>query len=160
MSDTNVDVRLLQARLAKLEAERAVEKTLKKPIKKSKKDGEPPHISSMSDLTREEIAAQIAAAEARGDTKIVRIEGKMDLVLLKLDASIAGSEAIRRDVKDSERSLKANAWVIFAAIIGVVAIIATVGPLLFDLGTKHDEALTKKVQEQLRVLQQGAKPQQ
>jgi hypothetical protein len=91
----------------------------------------------------------IAAAEARTDTKIVRLEGKMDLVLSKLNDSIAGSESIRRDVKESERALKANAWVIFGALIVVIGIVITVAPVILDFGFKLREAVTKEVQEQV-----------
>ena len=91
---------------------------------------------------------KIAAAEARTDTKIARLEGKMDLVLTKLDASIAGSESIRREVKDSEKAVRANAWVIFGALVVVIGILYTVAPVILDLGFKWREAITKEVQEQ------------
>lgn len=118
------------------------------------------------------VDAKIAAAEARGDTKSMRLEGKLDLVLLKLDSNDrkldtynATAEAIRREVKDSERAVRANGWVIFAAIsgliVGVVAIIATVGPFLFEQGAKQDEITTRKVHEEFQkfIQQPPVKPQ-
>jgi hypothetical protein len=57
--------------------------------------------SKMSDISREEIKAHIDASEARGETKIARLEGKLDLVLSRLN-----------DVNENVRSSKANQWVI------------------------------------------------
>jgi hypothetical protein len=113
------------------------------------------------------VDAKIGKSAAETETKIARLEGKLDLVLLKLDAGDkkldaynATAEAIRREVKDSERAVRANGWVIFAAIsgliIGVVAIVATVGPFLFEQGAKQDELATRKANEALqRFIQQS-----
>jgi hypothetical protein len=106
----------------------------------------------MATPTREEINAEIAAAEARTDTKIVRLEGKIDLVISKLDAANTINAAIRQEVRDSGRAVIANAWVIFAAMVGIVAIVATVGPMIFDLGIRTREANTKDIQERLPTL--------
>jgi hypothetical protein len=106
----------------------------------------------MATPTREEINAEIAAAEARTDTKIVRLEGKIDLVISKLDAANTINAAIRQEVRDSRRAVIANAWVIFAAMVGIVAIVATVGPMIFDLGMRTREAISKDIQERLPTL--------
>jgi hypothetical protein len=108
--------------------------------------------AEMATPTREEINAEIAAAEARTDTKIVRLEGKIDLVISKLDAANIINAAIRQEVRDSRRAVIANAWVIFAAMVGIVAIVATVGPMIFDLGMRTREAITKEIQERLPTL--------
>ncbi len=47
----------------------------------------------MSDPVTQATDAKIAAAEARTDTKIVRLEGKIDLVLEKLDSNAAAAAA-------------------------------------------------------------------
>jgi hypothetical protein len=81
----------------------------------------------MADQTREEIDAKIAAAEARGDTKIARLESKIDLVLTKLD-----------DVTKDYRSLRANIWtaglIIIVVIIAVIIAVAALFSAFFNVG--------------------------
>ena len=72
-------------------------------------------------------AAEIAAAEARTDTKIARLEGKLDLVLESVRSS-------RDEARDNRRAVIANAWVIFGALIVVIGIIVTVAPAILDFG--------------------------
>jgi hypothetical protein len=103
----------------------------------------------MSDPTREEIKAEIAAAEARGDTKIARMEGKLDLVLSKLDHSNEYFTQVRTDIADSRRAGIANAWVIFGALVVVIGILVTVAPVIFDMGFKWRETITKEVQDRI-----------
>jgi hypothetical protein len=107
---------------------------------------EPPSTGDdMSGPTREEIKAEIGTAEARTDTKIARLEGKMDIVIIKLDAVNESTLAMRRDVKDSERAIKANAWVIFAALAAIlIGLIATI-PAIFDWGFKMREVIDKEI---------------
>ena len=71
--------------------------------------------------TREEIQAKIEASDARTDTKIVRMEGKLDLVLQTLQST-------RDEARDNRRAIIANAWVIFAALVAIVGILAAVAP--------------------------------
>jgi hypothetical protein len=87
-------------------------------------------------------AAEIAAAEARTDTKIVRLEGKLDLVINKIDSA-------DRNVLESRRAVIANAWVIAGVMAVVIGIVATIFPVFFDLGMKSREAITKEIQEQM-----------
>src|SRR6266446_2917924 len=86
--------------------------------------------------TSDELAkANIAAAEARTDTKIARMEGKLDLVLTKLDATAnhANSEfvqignrltEVRNDVRADYAATRTNLWVVFAGIMGLIVAIA------------------------------------
>lgn len=86
--------------------------------------------------------AKIAAAEARGETRIARLEGKLDLVL----------EAVRNssnDARDNRRAIIANGWVIFGAIVVVLGILITVAPVIFDMGFKWRETISKEVQERV-----------
>lgn len=76
--------------------------------------------------------SEIAAAEARTDTKIVRLEGKLDLVLSKLDAYNTNVGEVRRDVSESRRAVITNAWVICATIVAVIIGLAAISPALID----------------------------
>jgi hypothetical protein len=101
--------------------------------------------------------AEIAAAEARTDTKIARLEGKLDLVLSKLDAVSENTIATRREVKDSERAVKANAWVIGIGMLAVIIALLFGLPSIFDLGMKQRDTIVKEVQEQLQKQEQPPK---
>jgi hypothetical protein len=99
----------------------------------------------MSDPSREEIQAKIEASEARNDTKIARLEGKLDLVLQTLQSS-------RDEARDNRRAIIANGWVIFGALIVVIGIVITVAPAVFDLGFRLRESITKEVQDRIPEL--------
>ena len=93
----------------------------------------------MTNPTREEIQAQIAASEARGETKLARLEGKLDLVLLKLD-----------DVKEDGRHTRNNAILIGVSLALLIIGSIAAAPVIFDLGFKLRETVTKEVQEQVQ----------
>jgi hypothetical protein len=97
----------------------------------------------MSDPTREEIQARIDAAEARGDTKIVRMEGKLDLVLQTIQSS-------REEARDNRRAIIGNLWVIFGAVVVVIGILVTVAPVVFDMGFRWRETIAKEVQDRIQ----------
>jgi hypothetical protein len=105
-------------------------------------------MASQDDL----VDAKIAAAEARTDTKIVRLEGKIDLVLSKLD-SISQTY---KDVREGHRSVIANIWIVFAALAAIIIGAVAAAPVIFDLGMKVRETITKEVQE--RTLTQPSPP--
>lgn len=88
----------------------------------------------MSDLTREEVKAEIAASEARGDTKIARFEGKLDLVLSKLE-----------DVRQDNRTTRANQWVIALGLAVLIVTIVSLLPIFFDWGSKIRDLVDKEV---------------
>ena len=99
----------------------------------------------MPNPTEVELNAKLEAVEARTDTKIVRLEGKLDLVL----------EAVRstkEEGRDNRRAVIANLWVIFGALVVLIGIIVTVAPVIFDLGSKFRETVTKEIQEQIKRL--------
>jgi hypothetical protein len=64
---------------------------------------------SMSDPTREEIQAQIAASEARGDTRIVRLEGKLETMQAALSGKLTPS-AKRFPLTMSTTGPRAGLW--------------------------------------------------
>ncbi len=91
----------------------------------------------MPDLTREEMKAEIALAEARTDTKIVRMEGKLDLVLSKLDG-----------VRDDNRATRANQWVIGLGLAVLIVAIAGLLPVFFGIGTQVRDLVHTEIQSQ------------
>jgi hypothetical protein len=83
-------------------------------------------------------AAEIAAAEARTDTKITRMEGKLDLVISKLDG-----------VREDNRSTRANQWVIGFGLAVLIVAVAALFPVFFDMGSKVHEIIEKAVQSRV-----------
>lgn len=110
-------------------------------------------VKSMSDPTREEIQAQIAASEARGDTKIARFEGKLDLVLAKLDST---NEKMN-DVKDDIRSARANQWVIAFGLAVLIVAVAGLFPVFFGLGSQLRDMVHSEIQSQIPPNSNGKK---
>jgi hypothetical protein len=97
------------------------------------------------------VDAKIAAAEARTDTKIVRLEGKMDLVIESLRSS-------RAEARDNRRAVIGNLWVIFGSIVAILAILVTVAPVIFDMGFRLRETVTKEVQDRIPAPAAPASP--
>jgi hypothetical protein len=79
----------------------------------------------MANPTREEMTANLEAVEARTDTKIARLEGKIDLVLSKLDG-----------VREDGRATRANQWVIGFGLAGLIVALVVAFPAFFDIGSK------------------------
>jgi hypothetical protein len=96
--------------------------------------------------------AKIAAAEARTDTKIVRLEGKLDLVISKLDLI---NESYR-GVKEGQRAVITNIWVVFAALAAIIIGSIAAAPVIFDLGMRLRETITKEIQERVPAPSTGA----
>ena len=86
----------------------------------------------MADLAREEIDAKIAASEARGDTKIARIEGKLDLVISKLDAGNTRTTDVLTEVREQGRATRSNTIVVGLGVLAVMIAIAALRPSVFD----------------------------
>ena len=95
---------------------------------------EPGEMASQDDL----VDAKIAAVEARTDTKIVRLEGKLDLVLSKIG-----------DVREGQRWVVANIWVVFAALAAIIIGSIAAAPAIFDLDVRVRETITKEIQERM-----------
>ena len=104
--------------------------------------------SKMSDMTREEMKAEIAASEARGDTKIARFEGKLDLVLSKLDGVNTSVSDKMKDVKDDVRAARANQWVIGLGLAVLIVAVVTLFPVFFGIGTQLRDMVHSEVQSQ------------
>jgi len=94
--------------------------------------------NAMSEPTREEIREAIGAGEARSDTKIVRIEGKLDLVLSKLD-----------DVRQDNRTTRANQWVIGLGLAVLIVAIVALIPVFFSMGSQIRDLVHAEVHDQL-----------
>jgi hypothetical protein len=96
--------------------------------------------SKMSDMTREEMKAEIAASEARGETKIARFEGKLDLVLEKLG-----------NVNENVRSSNNNQWVIGLGLAVLIVAMVALFPVFFGMGAQIRDMVHTEMQSQTPV---------
>jgi hypothetical protein len=97
----------------------------------------------MADLTREELDAKLTTVSAQTDTKLARLEGKLDLVITELRSV----NDTYKNVRDGQRATIANLWVVFAALAAIIIGSIAAAPVIFDLGMKLRETITKEVQE-------------
>jgi hypothetical protein len=106
----------------------------------------------MSDPTREEIGAYIKASEAGTETKIARLEGKIDT----LAATIVGKiDSLKEDVSRSEDYNRDTRWVLLAttitsviALAGLIVAMATYGDALFGRGMNVRDVVQAVIKEQ------------
>lgn len=96
----------------------------------------------MADHTREEVDAKIAAAEARTDTKIVRMEGKLDLLLSKLDYF---NERIT-EVRSDSRGTRTNIWAVGIGLAALIIAVAFGLPALIGFGFQFRDVVHNEVQ--------------
>lgn len=107
-----------------------------------------PKENTMTDLTREEMKAEILASERGTETKIARFEGKLDLVLLKLDT-------VEKNVAEGraeQRSTKANIWVVGLGLAALLIGLAFGIPTIFSYGQEQRDVIHNEVQQQLQTL--------
>ena len=107
----------------------------------------------MTDPTRDDqlLEAKLGKAAAETDTKIARLEGKLDLVL----EAVKGASA---DARDNRRAIIANGWVIFGALVVVLGIMVTVAPVIFDMGFKWRETISREIQDRIPTIQHTPPP--
>lgn len=98
----------------------------------------------MAEPTREEMKAEVALAEARTDTKIARMEGKLDLVLSKLDHSNSRFDDIRSDY----RTIRANIWVVGLGLLVAIIGVAALFPVFFGMGAQVRDLVHSEIQSQ------------
>ena len=89
-------------------------------------------------------AAEIAAAEARTDTKIVRMEGKLDLVISKIDGLNIRFEDVRSDARETRATAhsdnvatRANIWVVGIGLAVLIVAVAALFPVFFGIGANQ-----------------------
>ena len=99
----------------------------------------------MTSPSREEMEARFRQASAETDTKIARMEGKLDLVLSKLDT--VGEKL--GEVRDDNRATRANLWVIGTALAVLITALAFGVPAIFGNGLQLRDVVHSEVQETL-----------
>jgi hypothetical protein len=82
--------------------------------------------------------AKLGRAAAETDTKIARCEGKLDLVLSKLDS-----------VRDDYVTTRTNQWVIGLGLAVLIVAVAAIFPVFFSVGAQIRDMVQKEVKAQI-----------
>lgn len=109
----------------------------------------------MSNLTREEVNACIRASEATTETKIVRLEGKLDTMA----ATIVGKiDSLRDDISNADKYNRDTRWVLIGTLItglfalaGLILALATYGDALFSRGMNVRDVVQTLLKEQQEI---------
>lgn len=109
----------------------------------------------MSNPTREEINAHIRASEAGTETKIVRLEGKIET----LAATIVGKiDSLKDDVAKADQYNRDTRWVLLGTFIagmfaigGLLLALATYGDALFGRGMSVRDIVQTVIKEQHEI---------
>ncbi|HEY5305146.1 MAG TPA: hypothetical protein VIJ52_00565 [Pseudolabrys sp.] len=113
--------------------------------------------------------AKLRAIGAETDTKIARLEGKLDLVLqevrasntavqMKLEDVKDSNERLHQEVKDSEKNIKNNSYIIAGVVVAIVVGFCAVVPFAFDLGSKNRESITNDVNARFNEFEKRITP--
>jgi hypothetical protein len=108
-----------------------------------------PKGSAMSDLTREEIQAQIAASEARGDTRVARLEGKIDTAVATLSGKL---DALSDKISADHAYHRGTRWIIIGLALALAALVvtmATYGDAMFGRGMDVRDVVQSTIKETL-----------
>jgi hypothetical protein len=91
--------------------------------------------------SREEMKAEIGLAEARTDAKIARMEGKLDLVISKIDALNVRFEDARTDAREARTlarsdnaATRGNIWFVGLGLAVLIVAVVTMFPIFFSIG--------------------------
>jgi len=117
----------------------------------------PKQDASMSDPTREEIQAQIAASEARTDTRIARLEGKLETMQATLSGKI---DAIGEKISADHEFNRSTRWVQYGLALALAALIvtmATYGDAMFGRGMDVRNVVQNTIKETLAQQAQAPK---
>lgn len=106
----------------------------------------------MSMATESELrAAEISAAEARGETKIARLEGKIDTAVATL---LGEMHAIRDDVRQSDQYQRDTRWVLLVSVVtvglalgGLAVGLVTYGDALFGRGMNVRDVIQSTIKD-------------
>jgi hypothetical protein len=101
----------------------------------------------MADPTREEIQAQIAASEARGDTRNVRLEGKLDTISATILGKIGELSAQVAEQRRDRNLIIGTIVVAAIAVGGLVVSMATYGDALFGRGMNVRDVVQAVIKE-------------
>ena len=105
--------------------------------------------AKMSDVSREEIDAKIAASEARTETKITRLEGKLDLVLAKLDSAREDNKQQFASAKDDSRAIRSNQWMIAFGLAAIIVAVVALFPVFFGIGVQLKDIVAHEVETRI-----------
>ena len=100
--------------------------------------------------TREEITAQLAAVEARGDTKLERVLGEMRTGFATIDGKFAALNTRLDGLNRSTSGTKTTVILTGIAIAGVIVAILAYGQAWFGLGMSTRDTVKSAISEYIQ----------
>jgi len=94
-------------------------------------------MASQDDLVDAKITA-----ETRTDTKIARMEGKLDLVIDKIS-----------NLREDNKHLHNNTFAVGISLAILIIGVAAIAPVIFDLGMRARETISREIQERFLTRQ-------
>jgi hypothetical protein len=116
-----------------------------------------PSGDTMADSTRDDqlLDAKLGKVAAETDTKIARMEGKLDLVLSKIDGLGTRFEDARADAKEARTTARAdnaatraNIWVVGLGLAVLIVAVAALFPVFFSIGAQVRDLVHSEMQAQ------------
>jgi hypothetical protein len=112
----------------------------------------PSQENAMAEIGREELAANFRAAAAETDTKIVRMEGKIDLLANTISGKL---DAVSTEIGRAQQDAKDTKWILFGtilasalALMGLIIGLATYGDALFSRGMDVHKVIEETINAQ------------
>jgi len=123
----------------------------------------------MAEQTSAETDAKIALAKAQTSIEIVRMEGKLDLLISNLSETRATLSDLSRQIEGAKKesrddnvttrnAARNNAWVVgiglavlIVAIVTLVVGMAAIYPSVFGIGTQMKDAIDASVEKQMKL---------
>lgn len=124
--------------------------------------------AKMTDVTREEIDAKLGRSKAEAESGAARLDGKLDLVLAKLDAfksdvglrfgemegrfdeMKAYNVETRSVSRDDQRSMRNNLWAVGLGLAAIIVAMAVAFPTFFGMGAQVKDVATLAAREQVQ----------
>ena len=108
---------------------------------------------AMPEQTREEIDAKFAAVEARTDTKIVRIDGKLELILTKMTDLSAQFKRLNPTGREDARSTRNTIWGAGVGLAILIVAVAALFPVFFGVGTQVRDIIDHAIDAHIQDIQ-------
>lgn len=107
-------------------------------------------VSAMSDITREEMDAKLAATKAEAGRDIERVLGRVETLASELRGDFREVTATLNGIQNQVSSTKSNIWAATAVLIAAIALIVgvtfVVGPWAFGVGAQMQDMVNHAVE--------------
>lgn len=99
-------------------------------------------------MEREQVQDLVALAEARSDTKLARLEGKLDLLLSETTATRREAEAARHEASGTKTTIIVTGIATVVALAALLMAVITYGDAIFSRGMSVRDVVKAVAEEQ------------